>query len=230
MAVPDPNGQHRTKRDLIVQQIRSLIASGEIVRGDRIQQDELAARFGTSITPVREALLLLEAEGVLVGEPHRGLRVAEAGEARVKSNYIMRRLAETYAMKRATLRMSRLDLDQARALIEAMKIANKEQDAGKVGELNRSFHFLFYGKCGIPDLVGEIDALWLSFPWDILQVLSWRIPKSIEEHEAMLAAVEAGDLEAVEATTAQHLAAGHEALIEHIIGSPTADPFDIHVD
>lgn len=219
-----------TKRDMIVEELRALIASGELSRGARVQQDELAVRFGTSITPVREALLLLEAEGVLVGEPHRGVRVASADPEKLKANYILRRLAECHAMQRASLRMSRLDLDGARRLVDDMKEAHKSGDQTKVGETNRTFHFLFYNRCGIPDLTRQIGDLWLSFPWDILQVLAWRTPESIKEHQAMLEAVESGDLDAVEAATAAHLANGHIALIEHLTADKvTGDPFDVHL-
>src|SRR5688572_17250492 len=167
----DPQSSQRTKRDIIVNELRSLIATGAISRGDRIQQDDLAERFGTSITPVREALLQLEAEGVVTGEPHRGMRVAEVNPQRVQVNYIMRRLVECYAMKRATLRVSRLDLDVARKSITDMRESYAAGDMPAVGEANRRFHFAFYTKCGVPKLTSEIDALWQSFPWDILQVL-----------------------------------------------------------
>lgn len=63
-------------RDRIVGDLRRRIMSGEFPRGSRMPQDELARHFDASITPVREALRLLEAEGLLVSEPHRGVRVA----------------------------------------------------------------------------------------------------------------------------------------------------------
>lgn len=83
-----------------------MIAEGELARGSRIRQDVIAARFKTSITPVREALRLLEAEGMLVSEPHRGVRVADADYERVKTVYLLRRLVEPYAMRRAARRLS----------------------------------------------------------------------------------------------------------------------------
>ncbi len=219
-----------TKRDQIAKQIRALIVSGEISRGDRIMQDKLAERFGTSITPVREALLLLEAEGVLVGEPHRGLRVAEADVQQLKAVYIMRHLSERHAMRRATLRMSRLDLDTARRLIDEMGDALEGERLAEVGKLNRAFHFLFFERCGIPEFAREVDALWLSFPWDILQVLEDRPGESIKEHRAILSAVESGDLDAVDAATSQHLWASYRSLMIYLTGETPRDPLDITVD
>lgn len=112
-----------TKRDRIVAEIRRLIAEGELPRGQRLQQEELAVRFQTSITPVREALRQLEAEGLLMAQPNRGVRVADADFERVKFTYIQRRLIEPYAMRRAARHVSPRDLDQAGALVEAMQAA-----------------------------------------------------------------------------------------------------------
>ena len=118
----------KTKKDLIADELKLLIGSGELPRGTRIQQDELAARFDTSITPVREAMRQLEAQGLLVSEPHRGVRVAEANLDEVKGVYVARRLLEPYAAQRASLRVSRRDLDRADELIEAMGKARKKKD------------------------------------------------------------------------------------------------------
>ena len=81
-----------TKKDGILEELRALIASGEIARGSRIRQNELATRFASSVTPVREALRQLQVEGVIDGEPYRGARVAEADLDSIKGVYIARRL------------------------------------------------------------------------------------------------------------------------------------------
>ena len=81
-----------TKRDQIVDELRRRILSGELARGERMPQDELARQFGASITPVREAMRQLEAEGLLVSEPHRGVRVAGVDVDEVTATYVVRRL------------------------------------------------------------------------------------------------------------------------------------------
>ena len=67
-------------------------------------------------------------------------------------------------------------------------------------------------------------------PRDILQVLHARIPESINEHEEILAAVEAGDIDRVEQATADHLAKSYDALMAHVTGTHGPDPFDVHAD
>ncbi|MFD0647396.1 GntR family transcriptional regulator [Streptomyces malaysiensis subsp. malaysiensis] len=130
-----------TKRDQIVDDLRQLIFSGEIRRGERLRQDALAERFQTSITPVREAFRILESDGLVISEPHRGVRVAAVDLARVETIYVLRRLAETYAMRRATVRVSALDMRTAEALVADMERAGSAHDSEQVRRLNRTFHF-----------------------------------------------------------------------------------------
>jgi DNA-binding GntR family transcriptional regulator len=221
-----------TKRDLIVRELRSLIIGGDLERGSRMQQDDLARRFDSSITPVREALRLLEAEGLVVSEPHRGVRVASVDLERIKAKYVNRRLLESYAMQRATRRMSRRDLDVARDLLEATTGAdgNVENDRAAVREANTRFHFFFYERCAMPGLAAEIGALWDTFPWDLLLTAEGRGRDSAAEHQAIYDAVMAGDLDAVARATEIHIANGYAALHHHLTGHRGPDPFDLDVD
>ena len=220
----------KTKKDLIAEELKALIGSGELPRGARIQQDELAARFETSITPVREAMRQLEAQGLLVSEPHRGVRVAEANLGEVTGIYVARRLLEPYAAQRATLRVSRRDLDRADNLIETMAKAHRRKDDQGVRDANREFHFLFYERSGIPSLSRIIEGLWLSFPWDILQVISGRVERSMDEHGRMVEAVRSGDVDKVKAGFESHIRHSFLSLCEHLTKEPRDDPFDLAID
>jgi len=216
-----------TKRDQVAQQLRDLIASGEIPRGSRVRQDELAERFDVSITPIREAIRLLHAEGILVGEPRKGVRVAAASPDRLRSIYIVRRLLETHAMQRAARRMSAMDFRRAEDLAARTEKAFKAGDHTLVGALNRDFHFTFYDNCGLPGLVEEIETLWQNFPWDVMKVLSDRTPESLVEHRNLLKAAAAADDEAIHRHVGEHLWGSYRKLIEHLTGEePGADPFD----
>lgn len=219
-----------TKRDQVAQALRELIASGEIPRGSRVRQDELAERFDVSITPIREAIRLLHAEGILVGEPRKGIRVAAASPDRLRSIYVVRRLLETYAMQRAARRMSAMDFRQAEDLASRMEKAYESGDHTLVGSLNRDFHFTFYDNCGLPGLLEEIETLWQNFPWDVMKVLPDRTPESLVEHRELLDSAAAGDNERMETAVGQHLWGSYRKLIEHLTGrAPDADPFDVDV-
>lgn len=216
-----------TKRDLVVSELRTMIASGDLPRGGRIHQDELAARFSTSITPVREALRQLEAEGLLVGEPHRGVRVSETNVDEQLGVYVSRRLLEPFAAQLATQNVSRRDLARARELVATMNKAGSRGDLPAVRDANRSFHFLIYERCEIPSLVAVIESNWAVFPWDTLEVLDPRAARSVDEHAAILDCMERGDVAGVGRELEQHIARRYRDLVEHLTGSPPdEDPFD----
>ena len=221
------------KRDQIVDELRRRILSGALPRGARLPQDELARDFGASSTPVREALRLLEAEGLVVAEPHRGVRVAGVDLAQVTATYVVRRLVESYAMRRATLRLSRRDLARARELLDAGPAGGDPGpvDPGTARDRNRAFHFLLYERCGMPELVARIAAMWQAFPWDLMLDSDARAAASHREHLDLLAALETGDPEAVAAATERHLSNGFAAIRRQLTGGGEGpDPFGLDVD
>jgi DNA-binding GntR family transcriptional regulator len=221
----------RTKRDRIVDELHQLILSGQLPRGSRLRQDELAERFETSITPVREALRLLESEGLVIGQAHRGVRIASIADEDLKATYVMRRLVEPYAVRRATIRVSRRDLQRAEALNEQMGIAGDDGDHWGVREANRAFHFMFYDRCGIAALPERIKTLWLVFPWDIALVqVGERARGAVAEHEAMLVAVRDGDGDAAAEATATHLLNSYRVVTATLTGLPAQDPFPVDAD
>jgi DNA-binding GntR family transcriptional regulator len=219
-----------TKRDQIVDELRRLISSGDLARGDRLPQDELARRFNASITPVREALRLLEAEGLVVAEPHRGVRVAGVDLERIKGLYVLRRLAEGYAMRRVVQRLSPRDIAEVTALLDQMQATIEAGDLAAVRDMNRQFHFFFYERCGMAALCDEIRVIWRSFPWDLRLNSMSRLEASHREHLEILAAVKAGDVSAAAAATERHIQHGYLSIAAHLTGHDAADPFDLHVD
>jgi len=219
-----------TKTDRIVSEMRRMIQEGEIPRGTRVHQEALAEKFQTSITPVREALRLLEAEGILVGEPRRGVRVANADFTAIKSIYLQRRLIEPYAMCRAARRVSARDFDHAELLLDRMEKLQGRGSADLMPAVNREFHFLFYDRCGNEGLRALIDNLWQQWPWDLLRVIDERAASSPLEHRGILEAVRHGDAELIAQTTSSHLTASYLHLAQHITGHDSLDPFDVDAD
>jgi DNA-binding GntR family transcriptional regulator len=215
-----------TKRDQIVDELRRGILSGDLPRGAHLPQDELARRFQASITPVREALRQLEAEGLLDARPHRGVRVAGVDLDRVTATYVVRRLIETYAMRRATSRLSRRDLAMAR---ELLAVAEAPADAETARERNRRFHFLFYERCGMPALTERIAGMWQAFPWDLMLDSPTRVAASHREHLDILRALEDGDPDLVAEATERHLRNGFAPILRRLSGRDGPDPFDIDV-
>lgn len=219
-----------TKRDVIVSELRRMIKDGELPRGARVQQDPLAEQFNTSITPIREALRLLEAEGLVVSVPHKGVRVADADFEQVKSVYLQRVLLETYAMRRSVRRLAPRDLDAAQSLVDQMRSGASSSDSQTISDLNREFHFLFYDHCGNAGLAAQIESLWQQWPWDILEVIDQRARSSGDEHQAIVDAARAADVEAVGIETHRHLSASFMDLALQLTGSVQPDPYELDND
>lgn len=216
-----------SKRAWIVDELRRRILAGELPRGAALRQDDLARQFGASITPVREALSQLEAEGLVVSERNRGVRVAGVDIEQLIATYAVRRLIETYAMRRVTLRVSRRDIARAREILDAHRA---DADAATIREQNRAFHFLLYDRCGMPALIERIAATWQAFPWDLTLHADDRLEASHREHLDILAQLETGDPDRVAAATERHLQNGFASVLKQLTGREAPDVFDINHD
>jgi DNA-binding GntR family transcriptional regulator len=218
-------GRSTTKAARIAEELREAIATGVLAQGTRLYQDELATRFSTSITPVREAVRQLHAEGLVVVESHRGVTVSTPDVERITAIYVLRRLVEPFAARRAATRLSRLDFARARATNESLLEAQQARDPLLERQLNRAFHFVFYEACGLPTVVAEIERFWATFPWAELHVV--RGIESYREHERILEAVIENDQPRIQQLFETHLHNGYVASIEHLGQSAGDDPFDV---
>ena len=218
------------KRELIAEDLRRRILSNELARGTPLRQDELARQLSSSITPVREALRILESEGMVVSQPHKGVRVAGLDLERTTATYIVRRLVESYAMRRATLRLTPLDIHEAGNLVEEMRRSVEVVDTVRYRGLNRDFHFLFYDRCGIPALRDQITSMWRAFPWDLSLDRVERDGESLQEHREIMRSIESGDLDEVAKATERHLERGFRSVLSRSTRDHLQDPFDLHVD
>jgi hypothetical protein len=127
-------------------------------------------------------------------------------------------------------RISRRDLEQAEILTDTMAEAREAGDHLALRNANRSFHFLFYDRAGIPALARIVEDLWAAYPWDIPQVLSVRVESSLAEHRAIVGAVRDGDLADVKRSVELHVKHSYLALAEHLTGSAQGDPFELDTD
>lgn len=219
-----------TKRDKIVSELRRRILSREVERGERLRQDEVADWFESSITPVREALRILEAEGLVTSEAHRGVRVAGVDVDRLKALFVTRRLTETFAIARATTRISRHELRQAEKLLTDLDSASEQGDGPTRNSRNEEFHFFFYDRCGLPALRDDIATRWRAFPWDLTLDSSDRLEQVHSEHAEIVDAVGRVDPDGAAEALARHITNGFLMLAPSVSGEAVTDPFDLDSD
>src|ERR671926_364153 len=94
-----------TSQEAVLGEIRRAIMSRELQPGERVRQEQLAERLNVSRVPVREALKVLEAEGQVTYQAHRGYTVVELSLAELEEIYLARRLLETETTRRAVPRV-----------------------------------------------------------------------------------------------------------------------------
>ncbi|MFT7476067.1 MAG: GntR family transcriptional regulator of gluconate operon [Verrucomicrobiales bacterium] len=127
-------------RDAVTTMLREMIFRGEFQTGERLVETDLAARFGTSRGPVRDAFAELEQVGLLVSGRGKGTYVRELNTVDVDELYTLRQSLELLAIKRATERLGKDDLDNLRAHAEAIDEALVRQDAVGAGDADMAFH------------------------------------------------------------------------------------------
>jgi DNA-binding GntR family transcriptional regulator len=139
--------------------LRDQILGGNIVPGERVRQEGVAERFGASRLPVREALRMLEAEGLIEHERNKGARVPRLNMHEVDVIYQMRERLEPLALSESIPYLTEEDilrLDLIQGQIET------NSDVGRFLELDREFHLLTYSGCQIDQLTAVVTRLWNS--------------------------------------------------------------------
>lgn len=139
--------------------LRQAILDGEIGVGERIRQETLASRLGSSRLPVREALRTLEGEGLVSLEPNKGARVTKLDPAELHILYRVRIGIEPIVIVDSVLRLTLEQVDRADQIL-----AKIEDGVSAVDFLllDREFHRLTYAGCSSQHLISIIDRLWNS--------------------------------------------------------------------
>ncbi len=132
------------------------IVRGELAPGARLRQDHIAEEFETSHVPVREAFRRLEAQGLAISEPRRGVRVASFDLAEVREVAEMRAVLEVLALRHAARHLTPAILDAAE---EATREGDAAADVHAWEDANRRFHRLILAPCGMKRLLASIDDL-----------------------------------------------------------------------
>jgi len=195
--------------------LREAIAEGSLEAGTALRQDELAARFGFSRMPIRDALRQLEAEGIVSIHPTRGAFVAEMDGREIGEIYAVRELLEAEALRLALPKLTEENFGEAAAILDQI---DAEPDVGRWGVLNRAFHLALYGACGNERLLALIEAQHKAadrYVRILLSNLDYRA-RSQSEHRKLLAACRKGDGEQALTWLAKHLREGSRTLVKSI--------------
>jgi DNA-binding GntR family transcriptional regulator len=195
--------------DRAYERFREELRRGMLTPGQRVLETEIAARFGMSRTPVREAIRRLQSEGLVAQLPGRGLCVARYSHAEMDELYVMREALEGTAARLAAQNAGRPDI----ALLQRLVAEEANLPAAALAEHNRRFHRALHQAAHNRYLLRALssisDALLLLGPTTL--DLPGRAAAAREEHARIVAAIAARDGPAAEAAARAHIAAAHEA-------------------
>ena len=141
----------------VAEHLRTMILSGEIGPGERIRQEEIAARFGMSRLPVREALRMLEIEGLTELQTNRGARVPALSSHEADMIYRMRESLEPLVLSESIDALTEADI------AELADIQNRIEERDNIAdfmELDRAFHLTSYRGCTVEPLASTVVRLW----------------------------------------------------------------------
>lgn len=154
--IAEERSNHSTAQELILEVLRKAVLRGAVPPGTKLRQEELAERFCTSRIPVREALRMLEYEGLVESAPHRGFVVTSPDLQEIEEVYELRMLLEGHALRVLVPLLTEEDVQDLRALCEAMADST---DAHAAMELREQFYLRLYSVSGRPRLQGLITRL-----------------------------------------------------------------------
>ncbi len=236
MAFPQrPETRFRTKQEYVYQALRQAIMRCELAPGERLVIDELARTLEVSAIPVREALQLLQSEGLVVIEPHVGATVAPISEASIEEAFVIMEGLETVAVRGAIRRLCDSDAEDLVQLVGRMDEAVAAGEHERWAELNSELHRRI-GEIAAMPLLREMTERVLA-RWERLRrfyfkgVLLHRVEQAQHEHRRLLEAMLARNAELAEQVVRQHNQAALAAYRQFLAPpEPTTTPFPRLVD
>jgi DNA-binding GntR family transcriptional regulator len=196
--------------------IRNAIISGQWKIGELYNEKAIAADLGISRTPVREALLELASQGLILFLPRRGLMVSRFTRRDVDEIFELRKAIELAVVEKITLTSPPFDLFEIEASLLHQRKASKERDYLAFMEADRLFHTRFCELTNNRRLIAVLENL-----RDMIHVMGTkaltaesRTLQVIEEHQAIFEAVQRGKFEEARQAMAYHLDQSKEAVLK----------------
>lgn len=215
--------QRETLGSQIYRALRTAILQQTYQGGERLTQEELATSFGTSRIPVRDALRMLETDGLVVADGS-GYSVVKFGPEDVMEIYAIRALLEPYAATIAAERIGPEQLERIVGHTRNMAASARQGDFEEYARENTELHMALYEASERPRLVRIIEGLWIGRPpLTPLQVPS-QAERSVREHEELLQALMARDGERVGKLIKEHIMNARDALLAYYAREESAKP------
>lgn len=210
---------YKTRTQLVVETLREKILNGEIKAGQPLRQAALADELNVSRIPVREALLQLEAEGLVAFEPHKGATATELNVDQVDELFELRAMLESELLAASLPHISDEKLQEATDILEKLDRAlGKENAANTWSELNSAYHNCLYSGAERPQTQDLVNTLNKNADRYIRMHLLWAggISKAESEHNELLNYCKERNVEKASALLKQHILGSRDEIKEFL--------------
>lgn len=192
----------RTIREQIADRIRADVIAGRLAEGTNLREQALAKQYGVSRAPIRDALLQLTQEGLLVAKPNCGVRVGSPSGEEIQPLVVeLRRKIEVFALRKVFSKLTDNDVENLEDTVHRLKIACENEDLAEVVQQDMALHRYILEATGNTDLL----AIWLPIVSRMFLHYSRHrnMMESYGEHAAIVDAIRRRDRKAaIEALTA----------------------------
>ena len=216
MTAPDFAARPQLSDD-VARLIRRRIFDGGYAAGSYIRLDQLAAELGISVTPVREALFALRAEGLIDQLPRRGFVVLPVTGRDVTDVANVQAHVGGELAARAALNITDDQLRELKEIQARLEEAYAGDDQEQTVRLNHEFHRAINVAADSPKLAQLMSQITRYAPESVFPTIEGWPNQSIKDHRRELSALEKHDENLARAAMSEHLAAGAVPLIEHLV-------------
>lgn len=204
---------NQTRTERLAEQVSNAILAGEFAPGARLDEQQLAQRFGVSRTPVREALRQLATSGLIDLRPRRGALVASLTPQDVETMFVAMAEMEASCARLSALRMTSLERRRLETLQEQMGDLVRIGDLDAYADANQTFHLTIYGGAHngvIHDFSAGLRRRVAPFRRAQFRTAG-RLPLSHAEHGVVVRAILAGDAPGAHAAMLRHVSLVEDA-------------------
>lgn len=196
--------------ELAANEMRRMILSGQLQPGEWLREEQLTRILGISRPPLREALLMLQQEGLVVRSPRRGAAVISLSAADVTEILVLRTALERVAVQNGVPVRDPERLERCRAELEAMRQCARERNRAALVEHGYAFHAAIVGLAGM----SRVESIYASLHSQLVICMAMNLyareqhyeslTVHVDRHQKLLDVIEAGDPDAVLEALAQH--------------------------
>jgi len=205
--------------DEIHERLLEMISTGQLAQDAKLHQERLAKDFGVSRTPIREALLRLEREGIVYTQPGRGLFVKGLDRVEIRELYEARGTLEPIVARMACERASARHITRIEVL-QRRHERTYPKDVSGAFRSNLELHTALVQACGNQVLIRLLESIWRQDAAFRIFAFYTRDPQAtaemVSEHRLIVDAFKAADGPAVEQLLRRHIRAAYEGLAKQI--------------